>query len=276
MKVFCIYNSKGGVAKTTTSVHLSFGLKFIEPKSRILLIDLDGQYSLKTYFRMKLERGDSFDFIFGDSLQSCIYPTSVNIENVNYSIDIMPSSSKMNAFDAKAANQPGRENLLKVRMEECELEKLYDYIILDCPPSLNLNSINGIMASDYLISPANMDDYCIPSVNYTKESLSVIKRNMRTDKPELLGILPTMYDPRQSISRAVFEALPSQAKGLHIFQPIRLNSSFRKAQVQRSVVYGTEKSPFKATEDYFSFCKSVLTRISANKATNHIEKSADV
>ncbi len=229
MKVFCIYNSKGGVAKTTTSVHLSFGLKFIEPKSRILLIDLDGQYSLKTYFRMKLERGDSFDFIFGGSLESCIYPTSVNIENSVYSIDVMPSSSKMNAFDAKAANQPGRENLLKVRMEECELEKLYDYVILDCPPSLNLNSINGIMASDFLISPANMDDYCIPSVNYTKESLSVIKKNMRTDKPTLLGILPTMYDPRQSISRAVFEALPTQVKGTKILDPIRLNSSFRKA-----------------------------------------------
>lgn len=60
MKVFCVYNSKGGVAKTTTSVHLAFGLKYINPKSKILLIDLDGQYSLKTYFRMKLERGDSY------------------------------------------------------------------------------------------------------------------------------------------------------------------------------------------------------------------------
>lgn len=272
MKVFCIYNSKGGVAKTTTSVHLSFGLKFIEPKSRILLIDLDGQYSLKTYFRMKLERGDSFDFIFGGSLESCIYPTSVNIENSVYSIDVMPSSSKMNAFDAKAANQPGRETLLKVRMEECELEKLYDYVILDCPPSLNLNSINGIMASDFLISPANMDDYCIPSVNYTKESLSVIKRNMRTDKPILIGILPTMYDPRQSISRAVFEALPTQVKGTKILDPIRLNSSFRKAQVQRSVVYGTEKSPFKATEDYLKFCKSVLEVIKAENLSPKLER----
>lgn len=276
MKIFCVYNSKGGVAKTTTSVHLSFGLKFIEPNSRILLIDLDGQYSLKTYFRMKLERGDSFDFIFGDSLESCIYPTSVRIENTVYTVDIMPSSSKMNAFDAKAANQPGRENLLKVRMEECELDKHYDYVILDCPPSLNLNSINGIMASDYLISPANMDDYCIPSVNYTKESLSVIKRNMRTDKPHLLGILPTMYDPRQSISRAVFEALPTQAKEIHIFQPVRLNSSFRKAQVQRSVVYGTEKSPFKATEDYLAFCKSILSMTSKDKSMPMMEKEINV
>lgn len=259
MKVFCIYNSKGGVAKTTTSVHLAFGFKFINPKSKVLLIDLDGQYSLKTYFRMKLEKGDSYDFIFGENLDSCIYPTSTMIESNRYEIDIMPSSSKMNAFDSKAANLPGRENLLKVRMEECGLDNVYDYVILDCPPSLNLNSINGIMASDYLISPANMDDYCIPSVNYTKESLSVIKRNMRTTKPLMLGILPTMYDPRQSISRAVYDALPAQLKDLNIFHPIRLNSSFRKAQVQRSVVYGTEKSPFKATEDYFKFCKSVLS-----------------
>lgn len=261
MKVFCVYNSKGGVAKTTTSVHLAFGLKFLNPESKVLLIDLDGQYSLKTYFRMKLERGDSYDFIFGESLEACIYPTTTTIESSKCTVDIMPSSSKMNAFDAKAANQPGRENLLKVRMEECDLENTYDYIVLDCPPSLNLNSINGIMASDYLISPANMDDYCIPSVNYTKESLSVIKRNMRTSKPVLLGVLPTMYDPRQSISRAVYEALPSQIKDLKVFPPIRLNSSFKKAQVQRSVVYGTEKTPFRATEDYFKFCKTVLLMV---------------
>ncbi len=272
MKVFCVYNSKGGVAKTTTSVHLAFGLKYINPKSKVLLIDLDGQYSLKTYFRMKLERGDSYDFIFGDSLESCLYPTTINIDGKPVSIDIMPSSSKMNAFDAKASNQPGRENLLRVRMEECSIHNLYDYVILDCPPSLNLNSINGIMASDYLITPANMDDYCIPSVNYTKESLSVIKRNMRTDKPTLLGILPTMYDPRQSISRAVFEALPTQVKGTKILDPIRLNSSFRKAQVQRSVVYGTEKSPFKATEDYLKFCKSVLEVIKAENLSPKLER----
>lgn len=272
MKVFCVYNSKGGVAKTTTSVHLAFGLKFINPKAKILLIDLDGQYSLKTYFRMKLERGDSYDFIFGDNLDSCLYPTTVTIDGKPLSIDIMPSSSKMNAFDAKAGNQPGRENLLRVRMEECALHNLYDYIVLDCPPSLNLNSINGIMSSDYLITPANMDDYCIPSVNYTKESLSVIKRNMRTDKPVLLGILPTMYDPRQSISRAVFEALPTQVQGTKILNPIRLNSSFRKAQVQRSVVYGTEKSPFKATEDYLKFCKSVLEAIKTENTVKPQER----
>lgn len=263
MVCIAIYNSKGGTGKTTEAIHLAYGLSFAKPKSRILLIDLDGQNSLKTYLKMKLDKMDAYEFLLEQApIESCTYTTSINISGQPCSVDVMPASTKMSSFESKTTHIAGRENLLRVRFDECGVSLKYDYVVIDCPPAFSQNTLNALMASDYLITPAVMDDYVTTSVNYISENLQIMKRNLRTTNPVFLGILPTLYDVRQSVSRVIFEGLQRQFHGLKVFNPIRMNAAYKKAQVQRTVVYASERSPAKATEDNLAFVKEVLTEIS--------------
>lgn len=262
MTVIALHNAKGGVGKTTESIHLAYGLSYATNGCKILLIDLDGQNSLKTYFRLKMDKLDTYEFIMNNAvIDQCIYPMPINVGEKECRVDIMPASAKMAAFDTKTANIPGRENLLRLRIEEEKISNKYDYVIIDCPPSFSQNTINALAASNYAIVPAVMDDYATTSIDYIRENIQILKRNLRLNNPELLGVLPTQYDPRQSVSSAIYAGLTKRYSDLKIFNPIRLNAAYRKAQVQRSVVFTSEKSPFKATEDNLSFVKDVLLHI---------------
>ena len=262
MTVIALHNAKGGVGKTTESIHLAFGLSYAKNGSKILLLDLDGQNSLKTYFRLKMDKLDTYEFIMNNApVEQCIYQMPIKIGEKECRVDIMPASAKMAAFDTKTANIPGRENLLRLRLEEENISNMYDYVVIDCPPSFSQNTINALAASNYAIVPAVMDDYATTSIDYIRENIQILKRNLRLNNPDLLGVLPTQYDPRQSVSSAIYTGLIKRYSDLKIYHPIRLNAAYRKAQVQRSVVFASEKSPFKATEDNLSFVKEVLLQI---------------
>lgn len=274
MIVIALHNAKGGVGKTTESIHLAYGLSYALNSSKILLLDLDGQNSLKTYFRLKMDKLDTFEFIMNNAaVDQCIYPMPLKVGEKQCHVDIMPASAKMAAFDTKTANIPGRENLLRLRLEEEKISNKYEYVIIDCPPSFSQNTINALAASNYVIVPAVMDDYATTSIDYIRENIQILKRNLRLNNPELLGILPTQYDPRQSVSSAIFAGLMKRYADLKIFNPIRLNAAYRKAQVQRSVVFASEKSPFKATEDNLRLVKEVLTQIENIKKDERTEES---
>lgn len=273
MICIAIYNSKGGTGKTTEAIHLAYGLSFAKPKSRILLIDLDGQNSLKTYLKLKLDKMDAYEFLLEQApLELCTYTTPININGHVCSVDVMPASTKMSNFESKTTHIAGRENLLKVRFDECSAGTKYDYVVIDCPPAFSQNTLNALMASDYLVTPAVMDDYVTTSVNYIRENLQIMKRNLRTTNPVFLGVLPTLYDVRQSVSRVIFEGLPQQFPDLKIFNPIRMNASYKKAQVQRTVVYASERAPAKATEDNLTFVKEILGEISKFNKLPEIDK----
>lgn len=262
MKIISFYNVKGGTGKTTQSIHAAWGLALLNPKSRILLIDFDGQNSLKTYFRLKMDKLDAFEFVINErKIDECIYPIALKIENNTYTVDVVPASSKMGFFDAKVANTPGRENLLRYRIEEEKLNLKYDFIIIDCPPALTQNSINALVASDFVIIPCIMDDYAIPSIEYIKNNLAILKRNLRIKNPQILGILPTLYDQRQTISKLILTSIQSYFKDDSVLAPIRISSSYKKAQIQRTVVFAAESKEFRATEDNLEFVKQILKRI---------------
>lgn len=266
MTVIALHNAKGGVGKTTESIHLAYGLSYATNGRKILLLDLDGQNSLKTYFRLKMDKLDTYEFIMNNAtIDQCIYPMPIKIGDKECHVDIMPASAKMAAFDTKTANIPGRENLLRLRLEEEKISNRYDFVIIDCPPSFSQNTINALAASNYAIVPAVMDDYATTSIDYIRENIQILKRNLRLNNPELMGVLPTQYDPRQSVSSAIFSGLNKRYADLKIFNPIRLNAAYRKAQVQRSVVFASEKSPFKATEDNLAFVKEVILQIENRK-----------
>jgi chromosome partitioning protein len=221
-----------------------------------------------------MDKLDSYEFIMNNaSVDQCVYPMPIKIGEKDCLVDIMPASAKMAAFDTKTANIPGRENLLRLRLEEENISIRYDYVIIDCPPSFSQNTINALAASNYAIVPAVMDDYATTSIDYIRENIQILKRNLRLNNPDLLGVLPTQYDPRQSVSSAIFAGLVKRYMDFKIYNPIRLNAAYRKAQIQRSVVFSSEKSPFKATEDNLGFVKEVLAQIEEKTKFNKADEA---
>lgn len=267
MKVVTIYNAKGGVAKTTTSIHLAAGLKLEDPSLRILLIDMDPQGSLKTYYRLKLDRGTTFDFIFNTPLADVVYqiPLSVPSRDDVLSFDVIPSSTKLSEFESKAAQIPGKEFLLRQRFEELSLAEQYDVVILDCPPALGLATTNAICASDYIIMPSIMDGFSSAAVNFLMQTLEPIRKYLKLN-PVVLGVLPTMFDGRTLANKSVLENLKNHFKGIHFFDPIRNNAQFKKCGLNKKTVFEYETGDKNGFSDYMKFTQSVMERMGIHQS----------
>ena len=154
-----IQNVKGGVGKTTTSIHLAAGIVQKKPKSRVLLIDCDSQASIRAYFRVKLnqDEGDFFDFLVnGEKFDRCKLRITTDSEN-DLGFDVVTSSRKLSDADIRMSTFPRREETLRFRIEDQNIGDQYDYVLFDCPPTLNLVTYNVLTFVDYLIIPSEMD-----------------------------------------------------------------------------------------------------------------------
>lgn len=267
MKVFAIYNAKGGVAKSTTAIHSAIGFKIADPSLRVLLIDMDPQGSLKTYYKLKLERGSTIDFIFNTALEECIYSIPINVASQSdvFTVDVIPSNTKLGDFEAKATQIPGKEFLLKTRFEEVQLDKSYDVVVLDCPPALGLATQNSLCAADYIVLPAQMDAFSSAAINFLIGTLEPIRKYLKLN-PKLLGVLPTMFDSRTIANKDVLEELKKAFPQVHFFEPIRNNTQFKRCALNKKTVYEYETGSLNGTADYSRFCRDVILAIGGIKA----------
>lgn len=249
-----IENGKGGVAKTTTSVHLAAG--FAMSGLRVLLIDIDPQASIKSYFKIKLEKGNTLDFILGKYHQDSIYPVDINIGSQRFKMDVMPSSQRMQDFDDKTTGIPRREEILKYRIEEEELYENYDVIVIDCPPTLNLAIKNVLTFADYLLIPSEMEGMSVTGVHTVINSVQFMYKYIKR-KPKILGILPTKYDQRQRVSKDLYENCNEMFPGVKVFEPIRIDSKIRKAYLQKKTVYECDPSA-RVSKEYLRLTKEII------------------
>ena len=194
-RVISIINQKGGVGKTTTAINLSAVLGSLGYK--ILLIDLDPQ-------------GNTTSGIGVDkrSLNQCIYdvllaetdPKDVLIEEVCENLDLIPATINLAGAEVELVTEFSRESRLKEAIE-CFIGK-YDYIFIDCPPSLGLLTVNGLVAADSLIIPIQSEFYALEGVTKLLESMKLVKARLNKDL-SIFGVVITMYDGRTTLSRQV-------------------------------------------------------------------------
>lgn len=194
-KIISISNQKGGVGKTTTAINLASALTIKEKK--VLLVDIDPQGN--TTSGVGIDKRDvkfsSYTVLTGDStMAEAVIPTEFK------NLSIVPADMNLSAADLELATVENRENLLKNALAEVRVD--YDYIIMDCPPSLGLITTNALTASDSVLIPIQCEFFALEGLSQLMNSVRRVKRQFN-DKLELEGVLLTMYDGRLNLTQQV-------------------------------------------------------------------------
>lgn len=193
--VLAITNQKGGVGKTTTTVNLAASLA--ATKRRVLLIDLDpqGNATMGSGINKSDLEASIYDVLVDDV---AISEAAVFAENSGY--HVVGSNVDLTAAELDLMDLERREYRLKDALVPCQ--DLYDFILLDCPPSLSLLTINGLVASHAAVIPMQCEYYALEGLSALMTTIQRITQNLNPDL-EIAGIVRTMYDPRNSLTRDV-------------------------------------------------------------------------
>ena len=193
------YNQKGGVGKTTATVNLGSALS--EMGHKVLLIDFDAQCNLTGAVSGDLKKPNIYQVIVGD------VPASIAVQSTIFNnLYLIPGSLDVAGLSIELVNQNNREYFLKTALESIDDD--FEYILLDCPPSLGLETMNALAWADYIIIPLQCEYLAMEGLNLIMRTISNVKKQLNP-KIKTLGILFTMYQKRALLNQQVVEDISS-------------------------------------------------------------------
>lgn len=210
-KIIAIANQKGGVGKTTTAINLSACIAVAE--RRTLLFDIDPQANATSGLGIdhKTIQKSTYEVMLKHSpIQEVILSTQIHY------LDIVPSSIRLVGAEVEFVNLIGREKILRDIM--AEVDGKYDYIFIDCPPSLGLLTVNALTAAHVVLIPIQCEYYALEGLSQLLTTIRLVQKNLNP-KLEIEGVLLTMYDNRLNLSRQVAEEV-RKFFGNKVFQTV--------------------------------------------------------
>jgi len=255
-KIITLVNQKGGVGKTTSAINIAASLAVLEYKT--LLVDADPQANATS--------GVGFD---PKTIKTSIYECLVNevkakdilLQTDTPNLDLLPSHLDLVGAEIELINHPNRERILKGVLEE--VKKNYDFIIIDCSPSLGLITVNALTASDSVLIPVQCEYFALEGLGKLLNTIKIVQSRLNPDL-EIEGILLTMYDSRLNLSKQVVEEIRRHFENIVYDTIIFRNTKLGEAPSfgKPAVMYDAES---KGAVNYMNLVREILQR---NNATN--------
>ena len=195
-RIIAFTNQKGGVGKTTTCVNLSAFL--VEMGKKVLIIDVDPQGNATS--GVGVEKSNNASTIYDVFCENCDISQAVQTSPIK-NLDIIPTSVELAGAEIELVRMPNRERLLKKYLES--VRPSYDYICIDCPPSLGLLTLNAITAADALIIPIQCEYFALEGVALLINTIKLIRKQGLNPNLDIDGVLLTMYDRRSTLTELV-------------------------------------------------------------------------
>lgn len=203
-RIIAIANQKGGVGKTTTAINLAACLA--EAGQKILIIDIDPQGNTTSGFG--LSKTDIEKTVYEVLLRECDIKEAIQ-EQVIENLDILPSNVNLAGAEIDLIDVENKEYTLKESISE--IRDRYDYIILDCPPSLSMLTVNAMTAADTVLVPIQCEYYALEGLTQLIHTINLVKKKLNPDL-EMEGVVFTMYDSRTNLSLQVVENVKDNLK----------------------------------------------------------------
>ncbi len=203
-RIIAVANQKGGVGKTTTSTNLSACLA--ELNKRVLLIDIDPQGNATSGVGVDKNQLDNtvYEMIIGEcEMEDCL------LENVIDNLDLLPSNVNLAGAEIDLIGVEAREFILKKQIDE--IKDNYDFIIIDCPPSLNMLTVNAMTTADSVLVPIQCEYYALEGLSQLIHTINLVKERLNPNL-EIEGVVFTMYDARTNLSLQVVENVKSNLR----------------------------------------------------------------
>ncbi len=255
MKIISFSNQKGGTGKTTACVNTAAGL--VKIGERVLIIDLDpqGNTTVSVGIRMKPEDMTVSDFISGGARIE-----DVMLDSYLADLSVLPSDTTLAHTEIELVSKSKNQFFLKKSLERSiDVLESFDFILVDCPPSLSLLTVNGLCASDYIIVPVLCDYLSLEGLSHLIETVEEVKKKLNPSL-EILGILPNMIDRRLRITEESLSLMKKEfgtrvfKNGINVCSRLRESPSFGKAIFD----YAASSS---ASEDFMAFAREIKRRV---------------
>ena len=251
-RVFCIANQKGGVGKTPTTINLAAGLA--KHKQRVLLIDLDpqGNSTMGSGIDKSTLAHNLYQVLIGEAT---IQEAVVASESGGY--DVLPSNRELSGAEIDLVGMEDRELQLKQAIAKVQLQ--YDFVLIDCPPTLSLLTLNGLAAAHGVIIPMQCEYFALEGLS---DLVNTIKRVHRNINPELslIGLLRVMFDPRVTLQQQVSAQLETHF-GDKVFKTV-IPRNVRLAEAPSHGMPGVVYDPTsRGAQAYIAFGAEVIDRV---------------
>jgi chromosome partitioning protein len=197
--VLVVTNQKGGVGKTTTTINLAASLA--TAGRRVLLIDLDpqGNATMGSGIEKRGLRTTVYQVLLGEARIS-----AARLKSQSGGFDVIPANRDLAGAEVEMVDIPERESRLKAAL--AEISGQYDFVLIDCPPALNLLTVNGLCAANAVVIPMQCEYYALEGLSDLVQTIKKVRANLNPNL-EIEGLLRTMYDPRNSLAQQVSDQL---------------------------------------------------------------------